>query len=355
VAASQATVDLIFQATNLAGGAVGELGKSIGKLGDTATAAAGKVGRAFEGTGRSLSVGLGAAVDGLVTGGGIGQAMMTLGGFMAGELTENFGGQLIERLASSSLISTITAPIAALGSAIGSIVAAAIPIGMALLPFLLIGALVAAVAVLVANPEIRGRVVAFVQGLVATLIGVLSNLLGALPHVIGAAFTAAWTLVLAGVKAYLELMVAVWVTLPSRLIGLGADIVRTIINGLSGLPGALGDAIAGAFRSLSVDVGPFHLHGGSFSFDAPDLSGLVPHFAVGTPYVPRDMLAVVHRGEAIIPARRNPYSGGGSADAAPGQAGGLRIEGVTQRQLEDMADRGLYFRLRRSAPSIARP
>lgn len=35
------------------------------------------------------------------------------------------------------------------------------------------------------------------------------------------------------------------------------------------------------------------------------LSDLIPSFDVGTPYVPRDMLAVVHRGERIVPAAQN--------------------------------------------------
>ncbi|MEO5740609.1 MAG: hypothetical protein ABIS29_08450, partial [Vicinamibacterales bacterium] len=37
--------------------------------------------------------------------------------------------------------------------------------------------------------------------------------------------------------------------------------------------------------------------------------GAVPSYAVGTSYVPRDMMAMVHRGEAIIPAGQN---GGGA-------------------------------------------
>lgn len=37
----------------------------------------------------------------------------------------------------------------------------------------------------------------------------------------------------------------------------------------------------------------------------------VPQFAVGTNYVPRDMLAMVHQGEAIVPKAYNPAAGGG--------------------------------------------
>ena len=36
----------------------------------------------------------------------------------------------------------------------------------------------------------------------------------------------------------------------------------------------------------------------------------VPQFAVGTNYVPRDMLARIHEGEAIIPKAYNPAAGG---------------------------------------------
>ena len=37
----------------------------------------------------------------------------------------------------------------------------------------------------------------------------------------------------------------------------------------------------------------------------------LPAFEVGTNRVPQDMLAVVHKNEAIIPAAFNPWAGGG--------------------------------------------
>jgi tape measure domain-containing protein len=52
----------------------------------------------------------------------------------------------------------------------------------------------------------------------------------------------------------------------------------------------------------------------------------VPGFAVGTNYVPQDMLAVVHKGEAIIPAAYNPASGGGGSDAVVAEVQALRAE-----------------------------
>lgn len=42
-----------------------------------------------------------------------------------------------------------------------------------------------------------------------------------------------------------------------------------------------------------------------------DFKSLIPSFDVGTPYVPRDTLALVHQGEAIIPAKYNKGGAGG--------------------------------------------
>jgi hypothetical protein len=37
-----------------------------------------------------------------------------------------------------------------------------------------------------------------------------------------------------------------------------------------------------------------------------------------------------------------------------GQGGGFTIQGVSERQIIDMVDRGLYFRLQRAAPTAGR-
>ena len=54
----------------------------------------------------------------------------------------------------------------------------------------------------------------------------------------------------------------------------------------------------------------------------------VPQFAVGTNYVPRDMLAQIHEGEAIVPTAYNPAAGGGAQSNARLEA---LIEGLTAR------------------------
>jgi hypothetical protein len=55
--------------------------------------------------------------------------------------------------------------------------------------------------------------------------------------------------------------------------------------------GGAGDFFGGIMSSVK------NIFGGMF--------GGAPSFATGTPYVPRDMMAMVHKGEAIIPAAQN--------------------------------------------------
>jgi DNA-binding ferritin-like protein (Dps family) len=94
------------------------------------------------------------------------------------------------------------------------------------------------------------------------------------------------------------------------------------------------------------------LLGGITSF----FTGL-PSFDVGTPFVPRDMIAKVHKGEAIIPASMNRPSGGSAPVINDNRT--LYIDGTadvakTQQQTAEMLaayDRSLWQRLRASGVS----
>lgn len=51
----------------------------------------------------------------------------------------------------------------------------------------------------------------------------------------------------------------------------------------------------------------------------------IPAFAVGTNYVPRDMLAQIHEGEAIVPKAFNPWAGGGMSASGGGNSKQLEV------------------------------
>jgi hypothetical protein len=57
----------------------------------------------------------------------------------------------------------------------------------------------------------------------------------------------------------------------------------------------------------------------------------VPQFAVGTNYVPRDMIAKIHEGEAIIPKAYNPAAGGSMGNTA-------RLEAQLERMAAELAE-----------------
>jgi hypothetical protein len=76
----------------------------------------------------------------------------------------------------------------------------------------------------------------------------------------------------------------------------------TSIGGGKGISGILGGLFGGESSRPSADfVGP--MPESSF-FD------FLPSFDVGTPYVPHDMVAKIHQGEAVIPASQNRGGGG---------------------------------------------
>jgi hypothetical protein len=348
VSTSSAAVDLVFRARNLADAAIGDLTGSIAKVGHAGSEAAGRFAGAFAGMGDKIANGIGNATETLASGGSVTEAMAGLGIYMAGQLAEQFGGQLLEKLASSSLIAAITAPLAAMGTAMGGIIATAVPIGIAALPFILVGALVAAIAVLIVNPEIRGKVVDFVAGLVGRIGDLLRTGLAILADVVPKAFAAAWQLVITAVGTYIGALVTLWVDLPKKLVGIGGDILRTIIGGLAGFAGSLAHVIIDAFSSLHIDIGPFHISASGVRIDLPDIK--VPGFAEGVRNYIGGLAVVGERGPELVRLPRGsdviPNGQAGAAAAAGGTS--VRIEGVSASEVLDIVERGLYVRLRRA-------
>jgi hypothetical protein len=327
------------------GGAISPIGGRFDELGDRL------VKRFHRRDIRELGGGISNSLLALATGGSVadvvGQAGLMMGIGLASSLIVSF----VQKLAASSVIQALIPVLTTLGTAAGGILSTAIAVGAAALPFVLVGVLVAAIAFLIANPEIVGQIAAFAGDVIANIVNFLAGLPGALLGAFGPAFGAVvgaapgfvltlagfiltlpfriadlavkmleffagmFTTILAGIPGFIAGLVGFLFTIPGKLAALGGQMVGTIIDGLASLPGRVANAIADAFRNLKIDVGPFHIRGTGITIDLPKID-LGPneanrgktyaetHFpghAAGA-WSTREGLAYLHDREMVLPA-----------------------------------------------------
>lgn len=161
---------------------------------------------------------------------------------------------------------------------------------------------------------------------VGVAIGVIVNSMKGWIAIIGAVVSAVRTMI--GVfQGMARIVVNIWSAVTSAIKGAINAVIR-IING----------AIRGINRiQVHIEVGPV-----KYDFWGLNLK-YIPYLHKGgiVPGVPgSDQLAMLQAGEQVIPRT---------------QAGeGVYIRGISERELVDMVDRGLYFRLQRAAPTLGR-
>jgi hypothetical protein len=118
----------------------------------------------------------------------------------------------------------------------------------------------------------------------------------------------------------------------ARLALFVAEKINALLEAYNSLPfvqdKTLLDTYALKLKALGEWEAPDIPTGPGTPFDAngnplfgPSLSGM----ATGSPFVPRDMLAFIHKGEAVIPAAMNPYAGGARGGSSGGGGGGTVI------------------------------
>lgn len=320
-----AVIDTFIQ--DIGGPFVGVLGPAVSVLGNLGTGMLGLM---------PIAKGLGGVIGGL-------------GGLIATKvvpsLIAGFGG----------ILPAITPILSTIGAAIPTLITAA----MAAWPLLLVAAIVAGIIFLINNPEIVNNIATFAGEFLTNLL----NFLGALPGMLADFFAGIFanlgpqflqfaidaalfiltipfrildlqiqlleffagiaTNLLGLIGDLIGNIVKFFFELPGKLVALGGEIVNTIIRGMADLPGKLFNTVANAFRNLRIDIGPFHISASGVSIDLPNIQ--LPSFAVGSNFIPADMLAMVHKGEIIVPADeaeaiRSGRATLGSASAMAGPA-----------------------------------
>lgn len=334
VSSSTAELTLILRAQNLAKAAIGDLKGAVKGVGDQAKVVGSQLSTAFAGKGRILASELGSLTTNLLSGSSWASAGIALGATLAGGLVAAFGEKIIEKLAATTFVqgimATLSAAGTAMGTAVGTFMAAAVPLAMAALPFLLVAALVAAIAFLITHPDVARKIadvaLTIVHGIIA------------------------------------------------GLVGLGGAIISTIVGGLAGLGGALIGVFGAAFRGVLsvvrtivgavigtiqgiVDITSNALHLIGLLNDAPKSPGK----KFDPSYLPGDVEKKASGGwiglsgpQLFLGGERGPEyvrpAGTGTGDGGQG----VRIVGISEADMLDMIERGLYFRLQAAAPTLGR-
>ena len=123
------------------------------------------------------------------------------------------------------------------------------------------------------------------------------------------------------------------------------QVAFNVFGAIGGFVGGVIDGIAGGFKGmvngviggLNFMVGALNklkftvpdwvpiIGGKGFGFNIPK----IPSFAVGSRYLPQDMLIQAHKGEMITPADENPYANSGGKILPSGNGLTVNVDGVT--------------------------
>lgn len=316
--AQTAELTLILKAKNLASGVVADLGAAV----DTIKTKAAGIKAAFASALSTLGTAFTVFASDLAHGRSLKNAAVDAGLFMGATLIGSMAETMAKRLASSEIIGKIGVKLAILGTAIGTAIDTAIGIGMAAAPFVIIAALGYAVGKLVTDKSTRDKFVLGGQTLVKWIAEGLSTIghaliagLGKVPGIIA-------DIVRKGVAELEKLARKI-----ASSVNLLSDLGR-FASGQGLSPGTIQTILGGSKPEVYGPPVPGKAAGGWVGLNGPQL------------------VMTGERGpEYITPNHQLGASSGG---------GGFTIQGVSERQIIDMVDRGLYFKLQRAGASLVK-
>lgn len=359
MSANTAELTLIIRAQNLAEAEMAKVRTSLTKISVTAGTVARDVAASFKGIGKRIGSQFGNLAADILSGGRITDNLAYLGVVMAGAIVEGLSVHLIpmimERVLATSAFAPIAAALEAGGLTLGSIFATAIAVGAAAFPFILLGLAIAALTYLIVNPEARQKA----HDVALMIIGRIGDGLSALGKFVYQKFVDAFNVAKTAVPIFVGQVVSNILSIPDKIVQIAGGlvyqfklaffrvyyavkkIIDAIIADIAGIPKAVGDALASlnllngkhdpnTQKILDKLYGKGHAAGGWVGLNGPEL-GLLGEKGP----------------EYVVPNNRLGSMGSPVAQ-------GVTIVGVTERQIVDMVDRGLYFKLQRAAPTIGR-
>jgi uncharacterized protein YukE len=168
----------------------------------------------------------------------------------------------------------------------------------------------------------------------------LADIAGAVFPVIGRIVDAAQKIIVGAIKAIIGIVstvIGVFQGMAGIIGGIWAGVTSTIKGAINFIIDTINGAIRGINKiQVHIAVGPV-----KYDFNGVNL-GYIPRLHSGgiVPGVPgTEQLTMLQAGERVTPA---------------GSSSGFTIQGVSEAQIIDMVDRGLYFRLQRAAPTLGR-
>jgi hypothetical protein len=334
MSSSTAELTLIVKAQNLAETELAKVRASLGKITVTAKTVAQDVANAFKDVGRRIGRQLGNLATDILSGGSITNNLVMLGATMAGAVVEGLSAHLIpmmlSKIAASATFAPIVAAFAAGGVTAATAFDAAVAITMAALPFVILAAAVAALVFLATHPEARQKA----REVALMIIGAIGEGLKALGKIMYDRFVTGFGMVVTAVRTAMNDVLTEVRRIVGKIVDTILFIPRAVDKALKSLDilGAAGQNIARAnSRGLfdKKDIGG-NAEGGWVGLKGPELSWLGEK---GPEYV--------------VPNHRLGDMGGKGTS-------GFTIQGVSERDIIDMVDRGLYFKLRRAAPTAGR-
>jgi len=328
MSSSVAELTLIVKAQNLAETELAKVRASLGKITVTAKTVAQDVANAFRDVGRRIGRQLGNLATDILSGGSITNNLVMLGATMAGAVVEGMSAHLIplmmSKIAATATFAPIVAAFAAGGVTAATAFDAAVAITMAALPFVILAVAVAALAYLATHPEARQKARAFAL----MVIGQIGEGLKALGKIMYDRFVAGWGLVQTAVHNAMDNVVK---EIKRR--------VGEIIDAILAIP----RAIDAALKKMDI-LGNVARKQSQGAFDLKDMPGHASGGWVG-----------LHGPELGVLGEKGPeYVVPNHQLGRMGSSGGFTIQGVSEREIVAMVDRGLYFKLRRAAPAGGR-